>query len=137
LPAKLTAVTYKSRLKLTQILFMIFSFSYTGEGLLICIFSIAELIHELLVEVCQTLNNGRNLILLRQNCAPEVPSSRNLPEEILITVNHKSRKIEQREGEDVLAKSKLVSFTSTKEGLFFGGCPFLGGGGGGGEVTCT
>lgn len=46
---------------------------YQGE-----IGSVSKLVHETFVEFCQARDNSRNLIFLRQYCAPEMPCPRNL-----------------------------------------------------------
>lgn len=40
--------------------------------------SVTKLIHETFVELCQAGDNGRNLVLLRQDGAPKMPGARYL-----------------------------------------------------------
>lgn len=47
---------------------------------------VAELIHETLVKLSQVGHNCRNLVLLGQYCAPEMPSSRYLSHKVSILV---------------------------------------------------
>lgn len=42
-------------------------------------FLIAKLVHELFVELCQTVDDSWNFILLRQYCASKMPGAGNLP----------------------------------------------------------